>query len=97
MVKNPRADAGDTRVRPGLGRCHMQQSNEAHAPQLLSLHSRALEPQLLKPARLEPVLRNKRSHRNEKPVHCNEEYPLLAATREKPACSNEDPTQPKIN
>ena len=30
-------------------------------------------PQLLKPARLEPVLRNKRSHDNEKPVHHNEE------------------------
>ena len=29
--------------------------------------------QLLKPARLEPVLRNKSSHRNEKPVHRNEE------------------------
>ena len=39
----------------------------------------AHEPQLLKPARLEPMLRNKRSHRNEKP-----------------AGSNEDPTQPKI-
>ena len=34
---------------------------------------RAHMPQLLKPARLEPVLRNKRSHRNEKPVHRNEE------------------------
>ena len=30
-------------------------------------------PQLLKPAHLEPVLRNKRSHRNEKPAHHNEE------------------------
>ena len=30
-------------------------------------------PQLLKPACLEPMLRNKRSHRNEKPVHHNEE------------------------
>ena len=30
-------------------------------------------PQLLKLARLEPLLRNKRSHRNEKPVHRNEE------------------------
>ena len=30
-------------------------------------------PQLLKPMRLEPVLRNKKSHRNEKPAHCNEE------------------------
>ena len=33
----------------------------------------ALVPQLLKAVRLEPVLRNKRSHRNEKPVHLNEE------------------------
>ena len=30
-------------------------------------------PQLLKPAHLEPVLRNKRSHDNEKPMHHNEE------------------------
>ena len=30
-------------------------------------------PQLLKPTCLEPVLRNKRSHRNEKPVHRNKE------------------------
>ena len=30
-------------------------------------------PQLLKPVRLEPVLRNKRSHHNEKPTHHNEE------------------------
>ena len=41
-------------------------------------------PQLLKPACLEPVLHNKRSHRNEKPAHRNEEYPPLAATRESP-------------
>ena len=30
-------------------------------------------PQLLKLTHLEPVLSNKRSHRNEKPEHCNEE------------------------
>ena len=30
-------------------------------------------PQLLKPAHLEPVLRNKRSHHNEKPAHRSEE------------------------
>ena len=30
-------------------------------------------PQLLKPTHLEPVLRNKRSHHNEKPAHCNED------------------------
>ena len=33
----------------------------------------AHEPQLVKPVSLEPVLRNKRSHRNEKPAHRNEE------------------------
>ena len=41
-------------------------------------------PQLLRPAHLEPMLCNKRSHRNEKPVHHNEEWSLLAATRESP-------------
>ena len=41
-------------------------------------------PQLLKPVRLEPVLRNKRSHRNEKPAHRNKEEPQLTATRESP-------------
>ena len=30
-------------------------------------------PQLLKPTHLEPVLHNKRSHRNENPAHRNEE------------------------
>ena len=30
-------------------------------------------PQLLKPMRLEPVVRNKRSHHNEKPAHHNDE------------------------
>ena len=39
-------------------------------------------PQLLKPVRLKPVLHNKRSHCSEKPVHLNEEQPLLATTRE---------------
>ena len=41
-------------------------------------------PQLLKPARLEPVLRNKRSHHNEKPAHGNEAWPPLATARENP-------------
>ena len=56
VVKNPPAKAGDTGSRPGLGRSHVPRSNEARVPQLLSLRSRAREPQLLKPARLEPVL-----------------------------------------
>ena len=57
----------------------------------------ACEPRLLKPTRLEPVLRNKRSHHKEKPVHRNEEQLPLATTRESPHASHEDPTQPKIN
>ena len=73
VVKNPPANAGDTGLSPGLGRSHMPRSNWACASQLLSLRCRACEPQLLKPARLEPVLCNKRSHRNEKPAQHNEE------------------------
>ncbi|KAJ8790565.1 hypothetical protein J1605_004538 [Eschrichtius robustus] len=73
VVKTPPANAGDTGSSPGPGGSHVPRSNEARAPQLLSLRSRAREPQLLKPACLEPVLRNKRSHRNEKPAHRNEE------------------------
>ena len=49
VVKDPPANAGDTGLSPGLGRSRMLQSNYAHAPQLLSLHSRAREPQLLSP------------------------------------------------
>ena len=44
-------------------------------------------PQLLKPACLEPVLRNGRGHLNEKPAHHHEEWPLLAATRESPSAA----------
>ena len=48
------------------------------------------------PARLEPVLHNKRGRDSERPAHRDEEWPLLAATR-KPSHRNEDPTQSKIN
>jgi len=41
-------------------------------------------PQLLKPVHLEPVLCTKRSHHNEKSVHCSEEQPLLTTARESP-------------
>ena len=44
---------------PDPGGSHMPRSNQARAPQLLSLWSRAHDPQ------------HERSHRNEKPVHCN--------------------------
>ena len=46
VVENPPASAGDTGPSPGPGRSHMPQSNQTCAAQLL------------KPARLEPVLRN---------------------------------------
>ena len=39
---------------------------------------------ITEPARLEPVLRNKRGHDNERPAHRDEEWPPLAATRESP-------------
>ena len=47
VVKNLPAIAGDTGSSPGPGRSHMLRSNKARAPQLLSLRSRASEPQLL--------------------------------------------------
>ena len=47
--KNPPANAGDTHSSPVLGRSHMSRSNKARATQLLSLRSRAHEPQLLSP------------------------------------------------
>ena len=43
MVKNPPDNAGDTGSSPGPGRSHMPQSNEACAPQLLSLRATTTE------------------------------------------------------
>ena len=45
-------------------------------------------PQLLKPTHLEPVLCNKRSHCNEKPVHHNKERPPPSPQLEK-ACTQQ--------
>ena len=50
--------------------CH---NYSACALEPTSHNYRARMPQLLKPVRLESVLRNKRSHRNEKPAHHKEE------------------------
>ena len=46
----------------------------------VSLNSWAHMRRLLKPMSLKPVLHNKRSHRNEKPAHCNRES-LCTATK----------------
>ena len=58
--------------------CHgatkpMRHNYWAWALELASHNYWAHVPQLLKPARLENVFHNKRSHRNEKPAHRNEE------------------------
>ena len=45
-------------------------------------------PQLLKLTRLEPELHDKRSHRNEKPVHRNKEQPPPSPQLEK-ACAQQ--------
>ena len=47
VVGNPPADAGDTGSSPGPGGSHTPRSSWARAPQLLSLHSGAREPQPL--------------------------------------------------
>ena len=49
VAKNPPPNAGDVGLIPDLRKSHMPQSNSAHEPQLLSLCSKAWEPQLLSP------------------------------------------------
>ena len=49
VVKNPPANAGHVGSSPGPGRSHMPRTNDACAPQLLSLRSRAHKPRLLSP------------------------------------------------
>ena len=59
VVGNLPADAGDTGSSPGPGGSHMPRGSWARVSQLL------------KPACLEPVLRSRRGHLSEKPVHRN--------------------------
>ena len=49
VVKNLPANAGDSGSIPTLGRSHLLRRNKACAPQLLSLCSRACEPERLSP------------------------------------------------
>ena len=49
------------------------------------------------PARLEPVLRNKRGCDSERPAHRNEEWPPLAATRESPHTETKTQHSQKTN
>ena len=63
---------GDMGSVPGSGRSLMLWDNKA------------LVPQLLKPVQLDPTLRNKRSHCNEKPAHHSYRVAMLAPARESP-------------
>ena len=71
VVKNLPDNAGDTGLILGLGGSHMLRNNKAHETQLLSLCSRAWEPQL-RGRYLESLLHNKRSHLNEKAMYHNQ-------------------------
>ena len=73
----------------------------SHAAEQLRPYATITEPVLWScnyrsPHALKPMLQNKRSHLSEKPTNLNQSVAPLAATREMSACSNEDPTQPKI-
>ena len=84
VVKNLPSNAGDVGLIPGRGTKIPQAVGQlspwatttvpashnywAREPQLLSPRATTTEPTCL-----EPVLRNKRSHHNEKPVHRNKE------------------------
>ena len=73
MDKNLPASAGDVGLIPAPRRSHVPWSNSAHLLQLQSPSCRAQAPQLLKPVYLEPVLRKRRGHHNERLTQCNEE------------------------
>ena len=71
VVRNLPANAGDTGSSPGLGISHMPRSNWAREPQLLSL-------------RVWSLCSATRGRDSERPVHRDEEWPPLGATRESP-------------
>ena len=87
VVKNPPADAGDMGSSPGPGRAHIPWSNKARAPQLLSLRSRAREPQLLSPCATTTEARAPRASapQQEKPPQWEARAPQR---RVAPACHN---------
>ena len=72
VVENLPANAGDTGSSPDLGR--IPHAAEQSGPWAT----------ITEPVRLEPVLHNKRGRDSERPAHRDEEWPLLATTRESP-------------
>ena len=85
MVESLPADAGDAGSGPGLGRSHVQRSGWAREPQLLSLRVCSL----CSAAGGAAVVRGPRA--------VMRSGPRLPRLERKPAHSNEDPMQPKIN
>ena len=103
-VKNLLCNARDTGSIPGPGGCHMPQATKPvrhhHWASTLELETHnywAHGLQLLKPKCLELVLHNKGSLCNEKPTHCKEEEPLLAATRGSPHTATNTHHSQQIN
>ena len=89
-TREAHANAGDTSLISCPGRSHIQLS-------LYNYWACTLDPRncnYWKPHTLEPVLHNKRSHQNEKPVLCNESRPC-SPQLEKSPCGSEDPGEPK--
>ena len=86
--KNPPADAGNSGPTPGLGWSHRP---EQLSPCATPAEAAVWRPggKLLKPVCLQPVLYGQRRNHSGKPKHKLEKA-------WKPACSNEDPVQPKI-
>ena len=78
-VDIPPASEGDMDSIPAPGRAHMPQRTGPRAIATELMHCKACEPQLLSPRaetttethHLKPVLHNRRSHCNEKPLHRN--------------------------
>ena len=93
VVKNPPDNAEDTGSICHPGRSHLPRSNQACVPQLLSLCSRAQEPQLLSPRATVTeaqvpwgLCSATREATAMKSLHtATREKPLLATTREKTA------------
>ena len=101
LVSDPSASAGDTDSIPGPGR---SQDTQARA-QLLSLHSRAHEPQLLSlcAATAEARAPEHGAPQQAKSPKCEthtsqlESNPCSLQLEKEPAGSNEGPAQAKIN
>ena len=89
MVENLPANEGDTGSILGLGRFHMLWVTYAHAPELLSLHSKACGRQLLSLHALELCSATRGATAIRSRRITTREYPPLPTTRE-------DLVQPKL-